>query len=390
MRERRHDIDGLRVFAMLAVYLFHCSRLFDTEAWHLKNPQQSEFVFLLMRSLVWPWVMELFFLLAGCGTWFALQSRSPKAYLWERFKRLLIPLYTVGLFLLLPAQFYFEQWTHAGYRGRFWGILEEYFRAFDLPCITAWPDTLFPLPFSGHLWFLQYLFLISLVCLPLMFWLRSASGRRWVAWLLRRCEPRARILFFALPPALVLITLRGLFEAQRSWADFLWYAIYFVIGAVLISERRFTQFIKRDGGLCLVVWLLSLSGVGLMVLLLGYDPFPGHEPFSWRYLMYQILWSMASWSAVAWILSMGARHLGESRRLPADWQEAVLPFYLLHQTVILAVGFFVIRWHTGILVKFIAVCSVSFVLIMLVYELLIRRWNAMRLLFGMRLRGEST
>lgn len=38
---RRYDIDWLRVIAMLAVFIYHCSRFFGTEGWHLKNAQQS-------------------------------------------------------------------------------------------------------------------------------------------------------------------------------------------------------------------------------------------------------------------------------------------------------------------------------------------------------------
>ena len=53
---------------MLAVFLFHCTRLFDTESWHLKNSEQSDLLFVLMRGLVWPWVMELFSLISGMGT----------------------------------------------------------------------------------------------------------------------------------------------------------------------------------------------------------------------------------------------------------------------------------------------------------------------------------
>jgi hypothetical protein len=45
MKERRHDIDWLRVIVTLAVFLFHCTRFFDTEGWHLKNPEQSDLLF---------------------------------------------------------------------------------------------------------------------------------------------------------------------------------------------------------------------------------------------------------------------------------------------------------------------------------------------------------
>jgi peptidoglycan/LPS O-acetylase OafA/YrhL len=43
MKERRYDIDWLRVIAMLAIFFYHCARFFGTEGWHLKNAEQNEF-----------------------------------------------------------------------------------------------------------------------------------------------------------------------------------------------------------------------------------------------------------------------------------------------------------------------------------------------------------
>jgi hypothetical protein len=64
--------------------------------------------------------------------------------------------------------------------------------------------------------------------------------------------------------------------------------------------------------------------------------------------------------------------------------EAVLPFYLFHQTVILVVGFFVIPWNMGILLKLLIIAAISFPLILALYELLVRRFNVVRFFFGMR------
>jgi fucose 4-O-acetylase-like acetyltransferase len=72
-------------------------------------------------------VYALFFLLSGVGSWYALRSRSDGQYLLERVKRLLVPLYTVGLFVISPPAFYFESFSNAGYSGTFWEILPRYF-----------------------------------------------------------------------------------------------------------------------------------------------------------------------------------------------------------------------------------------------------------------------
>jgi glucan biosynthesis protein C len=384
MNERRYDIDWLRVIAMMAIFVFHCTRFFDTEGWHLKNSEQSGLLFVAMRGLIWPWIMELFFLVSGVGSWYALGSRPAVAYVWERFKRLLIPMYTVGLFILLPPQFYFELFTNAGYGGTFWGMIPRYFARLGAPRITPRPDNLVPIPFSGHLWFLQYLFLISLMSLPLLLYLKSRRGPRWIATLAKWCGRRGGIFLFVIPLALALTGLRGLFEAQRSWADFLWYAIYFVIGSVIAADRRFTDAFKRHEWVCLALWLGGFfGGIGFLVLVTGYEPL-GHQPFSVMYVLYQVIWSISSWSAVVFMLSIGARYLNFNHKVLVYGNEAVLPFYLFHQTIILAVGFFVIRWGMGIPLKFLIIAAISFPLILVMYELLVRRFKAMRFFFGMR------
>jgi glucan biosynthesis protein C len=235
------------------------------------------------------------------------------------------------------------------------------------------------------LWFLQYLFLISLITLPLLLFLKSRRGQRWITRLAGGCNRRGGIFLFAIPLALALIGLRGLFAAQRSWADFLWYALYFIIGFIMASDVRFTDAVKRHSWVCLALWIVGFfGGAALFVYVLGYDPIPGHESFSLTYVLYQIVWSITSWSGVVFMLSIGARYLISSHKVLAYGKEAVLPFYLLHQTIILAVGFFVIRWNLGILPKLLFVSAISFLLILGLYELLVRRFNAMRFFFGMK------
>jgi hypothetical protein len=388
--ERCHDIDWPRTFALLAVFIFHCTRLFDTEGWHLKNAEQSDILFILMRALVWPWVMELFFLLSGVGAWHALQSMRAGDLLWERVLRLLIPLYTVGLFLLIPPQFYFDLLTHGEFSGSFWQSIPIYLSTLRLPQLTVSPETLLSAAWSGHIWFLAYLFEISLLTLPLLLYLKSEGGRSLIARLARWSSARGGIFLFVVPLGAALIALRGLFTAQGSWADFVWYAIYFVIGSILAADQRFHGAIKRYGWVCLAVWVAAFTaGIEVLVSVLGYDPLPGRQTYSWLYVAYQVLWSVSSWSVVVFLLSIGARYLNLSHAVLTYANEAVLPFNLLHQTVILIVGSFVIHCNFAVLTKLLIVATVSFSAIAGLYELLVRRFRALRFLFSLRLRGGS-
>lgn len=53
--------------------------------------------------------------------------------------------------------------------------------------------------------------------------------------------------------------------------------------------------------------------------------------------------------------------------------------------MIICIGYFVVRWPIPDLLKFVIITSSSFITIMGIYEILIRRINVMRFLFGMKL-----
>jgi hypothetical protein len=188
-----------------------------------------------------------------------------------------------------------------------------------------------------------------------------------------------------MPLMLVRIGLRSFFAGEHTWADLVEYALFFLIGYLIPADRRFTESCKRDGWLGLVLGLAGAAGVAYMFLSMRYNPMSG-EAFSRTFVIFQIVWSIASWSWIIFILSMGARYLNFSNKVLSYANEAVLPFYILHQTVILLVGWFIIPLDLSILVKYLIIATGSFVIIMALYELLIKRFNVLRFLFGMRLK----
>jgi hypothetical protein len=102
------------------------------------------------------------------------------------------------------------------------------------------------------------------------------------------------------------------------------------------------------------------------------------------YILFNTAMSLASWSWVSFVMSLGMKYLNVKSKFVTYGNEAVLPFYIFHQTIILCVGWFVIRWNMGILSKYLIIAVVSFALIMVLYELLVRRFNVVRFFFGMR------
>ena len=379
MKERRYDIDWLRVLAILMVFLFHNARFFDPYPWHVKNAEHS-FGMLLFVGFLDAWIMPLFFLLSGVGSWYSMRSRTAGRYLVERVLRLLVPLYTVGVFILLPPQLYWDSITNGRFTGSFWQFYPEYFKHFYFEFVAP-----FVLPWPGHLWFLVFLFSISLVSLPLMVFLKSESGKRLLSKLAQWCRLRGGVFLFVVPLFLVRACLQGLFQGEHTLADMFYFMLFFMLGYILPADERFTESLKRHAWVCLPLALAGFAAEGGLVLGLGYQELAGEgfSPF-WLYLLFQFVMSIQTLCWVVFIMGVGAKYLNFHHKVLAYCNEAVLPFYILHQTLILLVGWYVVKWDMGIALKYLIISTTSFVLIIATYELFVRRFNWVRLLFGMR------
>lgn len=372
---RLHYLDWLRVLAILGVFLYHAIHPFDFNGWHIKNAELSMTVTVVL-GLFFPWGMPFFFLIAGTGSWFALRRRTAGQYATERFKRLLIP-YVAGSILLWPIMLYFE-WSHKIQTGVVQGSFLEFLKA--LP----WGPNPRVFGVVGyHLWFLAFLFCFSLLGLPIFLWLKGESGQAVLSRLARVCARRGGILVFVLPLLLVRLALQPFFPQEHNWADFFYLMAMFVLGFVLYAHEGFTRAIRRDWPILLATAIVSTGAWAYLAL--SYESLDIEA--APRTLRDFALWTAVtvnSWSWTTFMLFIGMRYLDFSNKLLQYGQEAVLPFFLLHQPVIIVIAFYVVQWHAGIPVKLVTVVLASFLVTVGLYELLIRRMAPLRALFGMK------
>ncbi len=83
------------------------------------------------------------------------------------------------------------------------------------------------------------------------------------------------------------------------------------------------------------------------------------------------------------ILGFGRRFLAFKHKLLGLLNELVLPFYILHQTIIVAIAFFVVSLNLSAIEKYLIVILASLAIVS-VLLLPIRQFNVLRFLFGMR------
>lgn len=378
-KERIYYIDWLRVLAILAVFLFHCSHIFDTMDFHVKNKETSEICLIFVASCNF-WMMPLFFLLAGASSQFASKVRSSGQYVYERFKRLVIP-FIIGVIVLVPPQFYVE----ALQKGHFSGNYIKFF-SHNMEVLTKYwqPSPVYFGSIGHHVWFLAFLFIYSVITIPIFRFLSSNKGQKIIEIFAGICSKPGRIYIFALPPALVYLVLKPISPSYNDWADFFNWLLVFIFGFIIYSRKEFTHAIAKHTYPALAASLVSLAAC-LGFLASGPDIKWYNVPdYSLGCMVFYLLWVINTWSWMFFFLGIGSKILNFKNSLLAYTSEAVLPFYLLHQTVLLVVGYFVVKWNTGILIKFLVIAISSFSLTIGLYEFLVRRFQFIRLIFGMK------
>jgi glucan biosynthesis protein C len=97
----------------------------------------------------------------------------------------------------------------------------------------------------------------------------------------------------------------------------------------------------------------------------------------------------SAWCWVLALLGLGRRYLTASGPTLRYARDASYPFYILHQTVIVAIAFSVVGWHAGVAVKYVAILVAASAGTLLAYECLVRRFNPVRFLFGMKPRAHA-
>jgi glucan biosynthesis protein C len=385
---RRYDLDWLRVIGTLLIFAYHSAAPFHPWFdWHIRNTRKSELLGWFSAAM-YSWPMPLFMLLAGAGTWFALRKRTYRQYVWERFTRLLLPT-IFGMIVLIPPQVYMERVQRHQFVGSFLDFVPHAFEGGTYPegNISA-----------GQLWFLMYLVIYSLAALPLFRFLKGGIGQRWISWLAAFCQRRGAIFLFAIPLIIGQVALGWRYpETHNLIRDWMWHwelLSVFVFGFILSSDERFGRAMDRD-------WILALalavaSSVGMLILLntnpsivtdwvLGFGP-----TYALKTFKFQLLYALGctalrlnTWAWLVVIMAIARRCLSASSKFLTYAGRASYTVYMLHQTVIIVVAFYVVKWQEGLTTKFLAILLPSFAVTMVIYEL-IRHWSVTRFLFGLK------
>lgn len=375
---RQYGLDWLRIGVFILLIFYHTGMFFNTEGWHAKSLNAND----AMEPFMWlssPWRLPLLFLISGVAMRFLSDKLGSGKFALDRLWRL-FPVILFGMYVVVPPQSYSEL--------RIAGIIEpgywDFFRQYAGEWAGPWE---LHTPTWNHLWYVVYLFVYSLLLAPVFPLLRKladskmmqaagqASSRGWLGTL-------ALISLPLLPFLLVRFTLFEHFptshDLTEDWANHANSFSMVLIGYFMARNEGVWRGVDRA-----LPVVGALTAVLLAYLFWAYTHIEialGEPALLWFARLARIVFM---WSIILTLLGAARRWMNQDGPVRRYLTAAVFPWYILHQTIIVIVGFAIRDAGYGVWTEFAIITAATVSGCLLGFEVL-RHIPVLRLVMGMK------
>lgn len=364
---RRNEIDWIRNIGVLLLFIFHTASIFTYyEPWYIWSENKS-WLATIVFILCIPWHMPILFFLAGASSRFSLDNRSKKKYILERIKRLLIP-FILGMLILVPPQGYFARVS----RGKSVGNYFEQWKYFwtnisNIPYDGSWGP--------AHLWFILYLFIISLISLLIIKSFEKDFIKKLLSKLKYKLLGKYSLIFMIL--ILFVSDLTHLAIAEKNILTFL---IVYLMGYIVYGDEDYLKHIDKSKRKSIVI------AFHLAVLYMGVILYYYKLNYSDNVIIESVLSIIRNGLMITIIVAVigyGRKYLCKSGQTLKYLNNACFPVYILHQTFIVIIGYFVIELELPVYSLSLIIMLSSIFITFASYEAL-KRIKVMKFLIGIK------
>lgn len=335
---RKHYIDNLRNLTILLLFPVHTFMIWNNFGSRFYIWQGENKILSTLIVLVNPWFMPILFVLAGMSARYALEKRTNKEFVIGRVSKLLIP-FISGMILLVPFQTLYARRFFDNYEGSLLDNWKYFFT--HLTDFSGYDGAFTP----GHLWFILFLFLISMVALLLF---RLVPYEKLAVSVEKMPVFGVLLLFIPIWLMYYLGNFSG-FSLGKNLALYL-------IGYYVLSNDVMIEKLERN-----IKWLATLCVIGTIMSVALY--------YSFSY--YGDLWvNFIGWISILVLLVVAKRFLNKRTGFTQYFNQASYPIYILHQSILVALAYYVLQASDVLFVQVFCICIGSFLLTVLAYHLI--------------------
>ena len=372
---RHYGLDWLRIGAFALLIFYHIGMVFVPWPFHAKTAHPADWVAIPMMASN-TWRLALLFVVSGYASRILLKKGAGlAAFARSRTARLLIPV-VFGMIVIVPLQPWVELTTQHGYTGSFWSFLaHDYFGFKKIAGID--------LPTWQHLWFVVYLWVYTMLLAVVAALLGGRSLQRAFDLIF------GGIRLWVLPVLWMIAVSAWLFPGAREthaligdWVAHASYLPAFLLGFGLAGSANGFAGIARWWRWAAAVAVIAY---GVVVWVEYSWPVNAVPPYPYG-LIFAGARSVQGWSTIIALIGLADRYWNHDHPWRAMLTEAVFPFYIIHQTVIVGVEGALLPYHLPALAEF-AILVVTTVAGCWAFYLIGREVRWLRPLIGLRARG---
>jgi glucans biosynthesis protein C len=366
---RQYFLDWIRVIVFMILIFYHCGMFFVIWSWHVKNNSTTTTPEALMEftSL---WRLPLLFFISGVGVSFAIKSKTASSFVLERSKRLLVPL-IFGMLVIVPPQTYYERLQNHSFAGNY---LDFYKTVLEF---TPYPKGNFG---WNHLWFVVYLWVFSVVAAPLFTWLK---GKKLQYFNSENRNHFYSLFLFVIPLAAVYWMLSARWAVTHNlisdWYNLAISFLFFLFGYFVNTQSEFWDVVGkyRKRLLNLSIILIVFNYASQVITAHNQDHIP------W-FVLRGLLKMGLTWCLILTVCGFAKRYLNFKTNFVTYANRAVYPFYILHQTITIIIGYYIADSTVAVGPKFLLLVAGTFGFSWLVYHFIVRPFLLTRILFGVK------
>lgn len=348
---RKYYLDNLRTLMILLLFPVHTFMIWNNYGTKFYVWGGESRLLSALITIVNPWFMPILFVIAGMCANYSLRKRSIKEFVKERFSKLLLP-FISGMILLIPFQTLYARKFFFGYNGSLFDNFKYFFTNFT--DLSGYDGCFTP----GHLWFILFLFVISILSLVVIKLLPYEKIRN-------KTEKMNIAIIILLFVPVWLFYYIGNFGGFSLGKDLMLYLLgYYVLSNELIMQKIIKW--KRP-----IVVSFCILQAGLSI---AYYQFSYYGDLGVN---------IVGWLGVLSFLIIGNEYFNKKTKITDYLSKASFPVYILHQTILVISGYYVLLSIDNIVMQVLIIMAGSFLLTFLCYEI-IRRIPYLRKLFGMK------
>lgn len=374
LSERRADIDHLRVIALALLIVYHVLLVFNSWDWWRVKSEHAGLWADYLTGILTPWRMSLVFFVGGVAARYMFDRVNTGGFIAERASKLLTA-FVFAVIVLIPLQRYVRLDETGQPAESYINYLLHHAR-FAVSEFGIW------LPDFAHAWFLPYLFVYSAMAAiashgaPRAFASLQGTLERAPLWAL----VGGTMAWFAATEALIWpqFPVSGLlFPDLGAHAKF---APVFFVGVLLGKSRIVVERLVAHKV------TLSVLALGLLTasLLLkgGYTELPTNPDL--RALEWLCVRGLYGGVMLYAVLALAAWGLNKPSKAMTYATDAILPVYLMHQTVLIVTADLIVGRHWPVFAEWATIMAATVLVPLAAYHVLVRHVPPLRVLFGLR------